>query len=72
MDNNVQIVETMVIEWIDYNIVGEEVSAWPSTAILPQKRALSGGDIPAVNTSEDLSKISNIDIKRERRRAFSG
>ena len=43
-----------------------------STGILPRKRVLSGGDIPAVNTSEVLSEISNIDIKRARNRAISG
>ena len=43
-----------------------------STGILPRKRVLSGGYIPAVNTSEGLSEISNTDIKRARKVTLSG
>ena len=52
-------------------VVYELSACMTSTGILPRKRALSGADIPAVNTTEILSEITNTGIKRARKRALS-
>ena len=61
--------ETMVIE---LSCVNEAGIAMTPSCINPRKRALSGSDIPPVDSSESLSEIANIDIKRARKRAQSG
>ena len=62
----------MVSESSDANIADEASISMTSLCKLPLKRVLSGGNIRAVNISEGLSEISNIDIKRARKRALSG
>jgi hypothetical protein len=52
--------------------VNEAGIAVTPSCINPRKRALSGSDIPPVDSSESLSEIANIDIKRARKRAQSG
>ena len=64
--------DTMVIELSDANMADNASFSMKPTGILLRKRGLSGGDIPAVNTSEGLSEISNIDTRRARTRALSG
>ena len=59
--------EIMVIELSCVNEAG--IAMTP--CIHPRKRALSGSDIPPVDSSESLSEIANIDIKRARKRAQS-
>ena len=61
--------ETMVIE---LSCVIEAGIAMTPSCINPRKRALSGSDIPTVDSSESLSEITNIDIKCARKRALSG
>jgi hypothetical protein len=61
--------ETMVIE---LSCVNEAGIAMTPSCINSRKRALSGSDIPPVDSSESLSEIANIDIKRARKRSLSG
>jgi hypothetical protein len=61
--------ETMVIE---LSCVIEAGIAMTPSGINHRKRALSGSDIPTVDSSESLSEIANIDIKCARKRALSG
>ena len=60
--------ETMVIELSCVN----EAAIAMTPCINPRKRALSGSDIHPVDSSESLSEIANIDMKRARKRALSG
>jgi hypothetical protein len=49
---------------IELSCVNEAGIAMTPSCINPRKRALSGSDIPPVDSSESLSEIANIDIKQ--------